>query len=204
MRETEALTGERDAHIAAQERIGDLEMLKARIQELESLTVPVNAWGVKLFEALGEFLQVAATAGKPMTTAIAVRFSAEEEALPIVHLWATTDAQDPAARCRLLAAERDQARARVLELEPLAEVGRRLMAAPIYRGIAKVGTGHFAVIAQECWTCDQPMRVGDTCDQADAPEEGHSPGSWRQLGDYQDSILDALRAAGIGEEAGRA
>lgn len=199
MRETEALTGERDAHIAAQERIGDLEMLEARIQELESLTVPVNAWGVKLFEALGEFLQVAATAGKPMTTAIAVRFSAEEEALPIVHLWATTDAQDPAARCRLLAAERDQARARVLELEHLAEVGRRMEALDIGCSVEREEF-RWAIYQPKCELCRQPPDDDEMCQASDDGE--HFVDDRVALLAKGETVLDALRAAGVGEEVG--
>ena len=76
--------------------------------------------------------------------------------------------QEPAGRCRLLAAERDEARARLAELEPLAEVGRRF----------------------EELDADRLARI------IRAVDGEHKLGA----AELAEAILDALRAAGIGEE----
>ena len=59
--------------------------------------IAVNPWGVALCEKLGDFLQQTANAETPLTTQINIVFP--EGSLPAIHLWATVDDQEPAARC---------------------------------------------------------------------------------------------------------
>ena len=73
------------------------EKAEADIEAYMAREVAVNTWGVLLCDRLGDFLRQTADASGPMTTKIIVSFEGGE--LPVVHLWATTDGQNPAARC---------------------------------------------------------------------------------------------------------
>ena len=74
----------------AEKAEADHEAYKAR-------EIAVNTWGVLLCDRLGEFLRETIDESGPMTTQIIVSF--DGVVLPVVHLWATTDGQHPAARC---------------------------------------------------------------------------------------------------------
>ena len=80
----------RIAQARAEKAEADLETYKAR-------EIAVNPWGVALCEKLGDFLQQTADATTPLTTQINIVFP--EGSLPAIHLWATVDDQEPAARC---------------------------------------------------------------------------------------------------------
>lgn len=174
----------------AAHRLDELVDLRARVLEMEERTVEVDTWGLKLLQSLGEFLRVATTAQGPQGISIIANFP-DSPGQPVLHIWATNDDQEPVGRCRLLAAERDAARARVAarenelsaataaiegnlrriaELEPLAEAGRRF---------GEIDTDRLAHTIR-------------------AVDGGHRLGAAA----LAEAILDALRAAGIGEEVG--
>ena len=73
------------------------EKAEAALEAYKVREIAVNTWGVLLCDRLGDFLRQAADASGPLTTKIIVEFDGGE--LPVVHLWATTDGQNPAARC---------------------------------------------------------------------------------------------------------
>lgn len=181
----------------AAHRLDELVEARARVLELEERTVEVDTWGLKLLQSLGEFLRVATTAQGPQGISIIANFP-DSPGQPVLHIWATNDDQEPVGRCRLLAAERDAARARVAarenelsaataaiegnlrriaELEPLAEVGRRMEELPLTGHVRH----HTTSECQETWTITWKKGLNIT----GAP-----------------TLLDALRAAGIGEGVG--
>jgi cytochrome c-type biogenesis protein CcmH/NrfF len=82
----------------------DLFAAARRVEKLEGeriLLTKNQQWGMQLLEKLGEFANEALKAPTPMTTQIMARVGDAD--LPVLHLWATTSDQDPAARCRELA-----------------------------------------------------------------------------------------------------
>lgn len=70
-------------------------------------------WGLQLMDAIGKFVEQAATSAEPVSCQIVARMKDVPDC-PVVHLWATTSEQASAARCRelaelLAAAESDNA-----------------------------------------------------------------------------------------------
>ncbi len=61
-------------------------------------------WGMQLLTALGEFIEKVATGDRPLTTTIVAKFNDVE--FPVIHIWATADEKEPAARCAELAEAR--------------------------------------------------------------------------------------------------
>lgn len=92
----------------AQERIVALE---AEIAMKDEDKVLIDTWGMDFLEKLGLFVRRSMVEG-PLTTCIEGQISCDEEPVPVLWLWATTDKKEPVARIRELAA--DNARLRKL------------------------------------------------------------------------------------------